>query len=433
MKKILYLVLAAAALVFTACDNEQEDIFGESSANRVDAAILSNQEVLCGAENGWVMRYFPGDPSKWGGYNMLIKFEKDGSLAVSNELAASDTIVYSSYSVKQSGGVMLSFDTYNILFHVFSDPSAPLLGQEGTGMEGDYDFSILQATADKIILKGRSQGTYAELTPLPAGQSWEDYLEGIKAVHKSMESLSYTFAVNGKEYRAKTSNRCLQVTIPVEGSAVDEVKTFPFVYTDKGISFYSPATVDGVSINGFNNSDNLIFSDVDDKGVELRVNILPLNRIFTEYMWFCSYDKMGKFGQKSWMYFGQGLEKIGDNLYYAFMGFYKKRFGFHFASLAADGIMYAGGLNFEYTLIGENKVKMKFARSGYESGVWYHENAKMDYALLPFGYQDAKTFTISVDNQKLPRELILTDMVDRSNVITLSYSVAYFPFMVAEK
>ena len=56
----------------------------------------------------------------------------------------------------------------------------------------------------------------------------------------------------------------------------------------------------------------------------------------------------------------------------------------------------------------------------------------MDYALFPFGYNKAKTFTITTDNAKMPSYLILSDDSDKNNVIKLSYSVVYFPFLVEE-
>ena len=86
----------------------------------------------------------------------------------------------------------------------------------------------------------------------------------------------------------------------------------------------------------------------------------------------------------------------------------------------------------DVTLIGDDKVTMQFAQSGYGSGAWYYENAKMDFALYPFGHNNAKTFTITTDNAKMPSYLILTDNDDSRNVIKLSYNVVYFPFLTGE-
>ena len=72
---------------------------------------------------------------------------------------------------------------------------------------------------------------------------------------------------------------------------------------------------------------------------------------------------------------------------------------------------------------------MQLAENGYGSGAWYYQNAKMDYALYPFGYSKEKTFTITTDNPKMPSYLILSDDNDKTNVIKLSYSVVSFPFL----
>ena len=90
MKKIHYLLCMAVALIAASCSNEQEDFFSDSSANRANAQVKNTIEVLSGADNGWIMQYFPGDPATYGGYNMIIKFEKDGQVTVANELAASE-------------------------------------------------------------------------------------------------------------------------------------------------------------------------------------------------------------------------------------------------------------------------------------------------------------------------------------------------------
>lgn len=423
--------MVVAVMTVSSCSNEQEDFFNDSSANRANAEIKNTIEVLASASNGWIMQYFPGDPETWGGYNMLAKFDTDGKVTVANEVSYADYTETSYYSVKQSAGVMLSFDTYNNLFHVFSDPSAPLAGDQGSGMEGDYDFSVLSATKDKVVLKGRKQGTYLELTPMPADMTWEEYLTKLSAVKKDMLSLKYTLDINGKQYVAAPYRRTLQVSTTDEDGNAKTI-TIPYVFCTDGIKTYQPVNVEGVEVTGFKYSADGNYASDNGNGVVLKQVAQPLNQLLLGYQWFCKFDDMGTYGKIAWNYFGQGLAKIGDNLVYALIGTYNGRFGFHFASLANDGNVYSGGLNMDFTLIGDDKISMQFAQSGYGSGAWYHEEAEMDYALYPFGYNKAKTFTISTDNAKMPSYLILTDNDDSRNVIKLSYSVVYFPFLSGE-
>ena len=432
MKKIFYLLsMVVAVMTVSSCSNEQEDFFDDSSANRANAEIKNTIEVLSSASNGWIMQYFPGDPETWGGYNMLAKFDTDGKVTVANEVSFADYTETSYYSVKQSAGVMLSFDTYNNLFHVFSDPSAPLAGDQGSGMEGDYDFSVLSATKDKVVLKGRKQGTYLELTPMPTDMTWEDYLKKLTAVKNDMLSLKYTIDVNGKQLVASPYRRTLQVnTTDEDGNA--KTITIPYVFCTDGIRTYMPVNVDGVEITGFKYSADGTYEADNGSGVVLKQVAQPLNQLLIGYQWFCYFPDMGTYGQIAWNYFHQGLSAIGDELIYGLIGTFNDRFGFHFASLASDGNTYSGGLNMDVTLIGDDKVTMQFAQSGYGSGAWYYENADMYYALYPFGHNNAKTFTITTDNAKMPSYLILTDNDESRNVIKLSYNVVYFPFLTGE-
>ena len=59
MKKLYkMLYMAAAVLLAAACSPEEDDIFSDSSANRADAAIAADMQVLTGAANGWLMEYY---------------------------------------------------------------------------------------------------------------------------------------------------------------------------------------------------------------------------------------------------------------------------------------------------------------------------------------------------------------------------------------
>lgn len=81
MKKIYYLFCLVAVMMASACTHEEEDLFDSSSADRADATIKAYTDILTGAENGWLMEYYPEMQQKYGGYNTLVKFEKMVRLA----------------------------------------------------------------------------------------------------------------------------------------------------------------------------------------------------------------------------------------------------------------------------------------------------------------------------------------------------------------
>ena len=87
---------------------------------------------------------------------------------------------------------------------------------------------------------------------------------------------------------------------------------------------------------------------------------------------------------------------------------------------------YAGQLTMNYELIGDNKIAMQFAMAGQGDGVYYHNNCSFSYYLNVFGYNAARTFTITADNEAAPSMLYLTEDANPANTITLVKNIAFY-------
>lgn len=150
MNKSVYILIALFTLCISSCSDEN-DIFDSSSARRMNAMLQECNEILTGAENGWIFEYYPED-SKYGGFQLYMTFSKEGEVKVTAEspiLESPGEQVTSMYQVKADMGPVLSFDTYNRILHQFSDPDP-----DGLGYEGDYEFVILTINKEGIELRG---------------------------------------------------------------------------------------------------------------------------------------------------------------------------------------------------------------------------------------------------------------------------------------
>ena len=103
MKKLSNMLwgILSFMLVLSACAPEQEDIFDDSSANRIEAAMKSYQEILAGASNGWLMEYYPNALQAYGGYNILVSFTKDGKIQASSDIYGGGKVSESTYKLYQ--------------------------------------------------------------------------------------------------------------------------------------------------------------------------------------------------------------------------------------------------------------------------------------------------------------------------------------------
>lgn len=252
MKRLYNICFLFALLAFVSCSPEEDDLFSKSAAERIDAAIKEDLAVLRGAKNGWVMEYYPSESKMYGGYSILVAFNEDGTADVSCDLFSHDKVVSSQYEVKQSTGPMLTFDTYNEIFHFFSEPSNFLgIGETGKGMEGDYEFLIIECTPEQVVLKGKKTGTKMVMTPIPDNESWSQYLGNIKGVAKGAFPALYDVKVGGETQYTVRQEYHIFILEKSDGSQ----EKLPFVYTTEGIKFYEPMTIGGHQVQSLNWND----------------------------------------------------------------------------------------------------------------------------------------------------------------------------------
>lgn len=244
-------MILGAAVLFTACAGEEDDLFDKSAAERLNEMRDVYSARLEAQPAGWAMQYYPTDEAD--GYLILADFNADHSVLVAmrneytnNKYAECKSV----WDIITDNGPVLSFNTYNDLFHIFSDPSDYWGGDTGTGIGGDYEFVVVDAPEDAsyMMLKGKKRGTYTLLTPLEQGTDFETYFDQVITFQNTYLPLSApnnaylkgaaTEAMNEKVYHfdLETSS---QATLYPEGSdKVSFGEIYPFLVTQRGGKFY---------------------------------------------------------------------------------------------------------------------------------------------------------------------------------------------------
>ena len=189
MKAKYLLLIGLFAATMVACSRDEESLFDKSAAERAQEAIETAFDVLTSNETGWEVAYFPNLEASSKGYNMVWKFNANGKVSATakNSTTTMNKIMTdsaSTWAVKSDYGPILTFDTYNKVIHAFSDPQ-----NNGAGLLGDYEFLILKATPEVIILKGKKHSAYSVMRPMKTTN-----LEAYFAACEKMQS--YLFGNN---------------------------------------------------------------------------------------------------------------------------------------------------------------------------------------------------------------------------------------------
>lgn len=416
MKRIYSLLFAVIGLMaYTSCTNEVDDVFEKSSAERIQDAIEADKKVLTSAANGWLMEYYCG--SQYGGYNVTCKFNEDNTVTVKNEIYDASESRTSHFKLEQSQGVILSFDEHNEFMHCFSDPVNPFgVGVNGTGMNGDFEFRVLTACADSVVMIGKKHGQKIKMTPIADGFDVEKYFNDVVQVEENMNFSKYAIVIGNDTIVASKSYRTFALTDPETGNDV----AVSYIVTDKGFVFRNPIEFAGKTITGFDyrEGDDGWLNPADNS-VKLISIVPPIVEQFLDGDWFFSAASMSS---KTRLYFEQarkGSESEGEEIAYMYYGLNSGGlWGFCFNSGG-----YAGILTFTSTIIDDNTVNLQV--KGYDgNGQYYYQNCGYNY--LPTVLNG--TFALSTDDLKAPSYILFESKTDPDVSFVLYSEVIYYPF-----
>lgn len=278
MKTILkYGSFLMITLMMASCMFNEKDDFDKSSAIRMEEAITQYGDIMKSAPNGWLFNYYCKD-----GYavNFIMKFDGKNVVVTSDygsqNYALGDTLS-SLYRIIGDQGPVLTFDSYNEIFHQFSEP----LGSSNLdGLGGDYEFIIMSAAADKIQLKGKKTGYKMTMTALPATTIWKDYLQSSVDMQINI-SPRYKMLFNNDSIGVVNQTSAYTWNIMAKDTTLSDY----IFYTPTGVHLNSSHTFGVYTVQDFTYDNTLSgFVSNDNKNIKL-VPYYPANYIpYNDYI-----------------------------------------------------------------------------------------------------------------------------------------------------
>lgn len=286
-------LLVLGVFLFSSCLKEEESLFDKSSAERLIEAQAKYEAILKAPKNGWLMDYYCGGQgeNRIGGYQIICQFGDNGSVTMAGTYTTGSYTtlgqkVESSYVINRMQGPCLSFSTYNTVLHPFGDPRSDT---DENGYTGDFEFVILEASAEKVTMRGIRQRQIVVLRPMAEDKDWVEYCAEAETVRTAIQG--YTrFEIR------KAGNSAGYFTMWTVDSQVhdadnrgDNVIITNYTITNTGIRLYEALEIGGVTIEHLVwDFDNFKFTDIDaSTNVEITPTTIRFEQLLGTYSVTC--------------------------------------------------------------------------------------------------------------------------------------------------
>ncbi len=430
MNKSIYIVMLSLVcfLCLTSCHNEEDDIFDRPSAERTNEAVKGYNELLCSSPAGWVMEYFANETEP--GCTFIMKFSKDTSVDITskNKWTSNKMLSESSlFEMIADNGPVLTFNTYNSLFHFFSTPEdIPSTDEDenGRGFLGDYEFIVMNADDNTINLKGKKGGLQIIMHRLAEGQDQAAYYAKLDAVDKSLFSPKITklfLSADGENYTISNASNYVMHFVPENGDPISQTTKVAFIVTESGIRLVKPFEGDNksFSVQDFKIADNGALQCTDEENPYF-ITALPAADIFKEPGMTWRIDKTRLTGK-----FASAYDKVVEqsksvfNLVFQYFEFKydgkASRNALSFKNGKSTGMIYIDINN-----IGDTKTKVSIVSEGEgdNNGLIHLEKVPAYGEFLQL--LTSSEYEITVNSVLKPTELIFTSLSDPNDSFTVT-------------
>ena len=224
------------------CLKDDKANFSGSPAARLDEAVKVNKQILESAPNGWSLGYYAGRNYSGPGFTLTLKF-KDGKAYIMGDNKDATTVGVSEYDVVKDQGVVLTFPTYNGVIHELAGASQGY----PEGLQGDYEFAILEANANFIRLRGKKWKNEMILTPIK-NQTQEEFIQKVFTIREGMTTNNYHFILGKDTLSAGEVNvDTRRLTAKINNVSYD----LAYNLTDTGLNLSSPIKIGSKEYSSF--------------------------------------------------------------------------------------------------------------------------------------------------------------------------------------
>ena len=224
------------------CLKDDKANFSGSPAARLDEAVKVNKQILESAPNGWSLGYYAGRNYSGPGFTLTLKF-KDGKAYIMGDNKDATTVGVSEYDVVKDQGVVLTFPTYNSVIHELAGASQGY----PEGLQGDYEFAILEANANFIRLRGKKWKNEMILTPIK-NQTQEEFIQKVFTIREGMTTNNYHFILGKDTLSAGEVNAdTRRLTAKINNVSYD----LAYNLTDTGLNLSSPIKIGAKEYSSF--------------------------------------------------------------------------------------------------------------------------------------------------------------------------------------
>ena len=419
MKK--YLLLFSVLFGIYSCQPETTLLFEESSSERMSVTLETYRELLTAQTNGWLVEYYPESQQSYGGFNLYFKFLPDGVI-VKSEVSQNEAT--SSYTFGSDMGPTLNFDTYNEIFHYFSDPALSVGGGAGFGYEGDYEFIIMSGTAEEFILRGKKTKNTIRMTPCA---DWESFRQGIIEMNNIVrKSPKLSISVKGQELEVNSSPGKF-IIYPEEEGALPV--SAPYIVTLEGLKFYEPVIISGITMQYFKYNVQTDLLESVDSDASISFVFPPINEVFVAYSnveWSFKTEDIGPGLLTAWNNMKVSVTTIGEELAYAWIGPANNgSFSFTFGSYDGSAV-YIGSFYYNLSIVEgtEDQIVLQMIGNADNNGLWYYNNLP---AFRTFPTSLGGTYTIVTDDPAAPTEFTFTNNLYPTRWFKLTRGRVTFP------